>query len=174
MNKLTYASIYCLLIILTYSTKVGAVEIGFRNIKIGMTRTEVVSLAFPEMKSCSGSICSYRTTIRDAIVHVNCYFKDDELYMIRIEFEPDNYPEIRKALVDKYGTPKEVRTKKLTNLMGVSVDSEMLAWWEQKSAYISIDQYGDTISKGLVLIVGEKFRKDFDKHLDEKKMGPGF
>lgn len=146
--------------------------IGFRDLIIGRDRVDLISNSKERLVECNGDVCEYEASIKGADVSIFCFIKDEKLYFIRVEFDPFNYPEIKRAMMEKWGKPKSVTKQKLTNLFGVSALSEKILWYPV-DGIVTLCQYED-LTKGTAVIGGTEFISNYNSYRAAKKHGEGF
>lgn len=161
-----------LVLALFFATQSGAGELGFRDMKLGMDKTELIANCKETLEECRGNVCEYSSTIRGASVVVFCKFKNDKLNSIKISFSPSDYSDIKNALKERWGKPKVAAKETMSNLFGVKVKGENLLW-NLKEGKIFASQY-ENMTKGIILIASNEMLEEFRVYQMERKYGEGF
>lgn len=148
-------------------------DIGFKNIKIGMTEKnlqEVVNnnLFCNEVKGSRGCLTTreHKYTIvgikNNFPIHIS--LKDDKVKLIRIKSNYINFKRIVSAYKSKYGKPSFEKTKILQNRMGATFKSKEIEWI-LKDGKILIKERARKYDEMAIYIIS----KDFDKVSKKEK-----
>lgn len=155
-----------------FPSLVFAGSLGFRDIKMGMTKDELHK--FVDASNCmpdsQGSFCTDKAKINDVNVDVYYSMNDKEvLDLIWLSFYNHFYDELKDALTEKYGRKYKCSQSVVQNRMGAKFMNEYCEW-ELKKGIVYIDKYGLDIEKGTIAI------KDYSyfKRIKKKKQGKGF
>ena len=151
----------------------SAFAFDFKGIEIG-SKVEVEAVEKTLSTEChDGStgwdvVCIGKTTIigNDADIFVTLD-RDHVVQSISLTFAPNNFDEISKALIKKYGKTKTNKSK-LSNAMGANFQQvDML--WKSNSGVMSLIKYKGNISKSGLTIVSFEELVRRTKQLEKDK-----
>ncbi len=172
-----HSIILAVIIVLVVNPCIAA-ELGFRDIRLGMTKEKVVEkLAnYSEVSvdyEKNGEIEYFASDFKGAYVKIYPNFVDNKLLSLKVEFDSPESSRVFSALIAKYGKPTHQKTVKKQNIMGAKIACS-IATWKLKEGDIDFSEVGAEVDHGYATITsnaGLKILHDIEK---EKLKMPGF
>lgn len=158
---------------------VWAESLDYRGIKLDTSKESVISTLNDRSlwAECTDHdpCCTTHEKIKNIDVQIRYCFDPDKKVLdhIYMTFDPDDYTNLRDALIEKYGKTKGIIKSLKQNRMGASFADES-AIWTFKSGDIAISKYGSTIDSGYILFAGKGYNDRMKKRKKADKAAPGF
>ena len=90
------------------------------------------------------------------------YFYSNSLGSVRITFDSDEFDDVNRALMKKYGQPTTAETTVLGNAMGAKFVNETNTW-KRKGGKLSINKFAGEISESSVDISSTDYSAEYAK-----------
>jgi hypothetical protein len=146
----------------TFSIAASANGEEFKGIQLGATEMDVARIHGGRFEckrsdddTMGQTVCGFRSptahmTIGGApITSISLGYFDKRLGRVSIAVDEAEFPQLRQAMIDKYGVPQDVSTSTLVTRAGVSLANESLTWM-QPNHRITLLRYAGSIDRTLV------------------------
>lgn len=95
------------------------------------------------------------------VTSLKAHFYDGKVGAFDMKISPDDYADIRDAVAERYGKPKEFLSK-VTNAMGATFDQRQ-AIWALPNGSIRIERYTDKLTEGTVQVQSHVYTAEFER-----------
>lgn len=148
--------------------------LSFRDIKMGMTKDEVQSKI--QQYDCFEKCCASEEDIKGKKVEIRYCFTENEglLDHIFMNFAPGDYEDLKEALIEKFGKPKDIIERRVQNKMGAIFKNESVFWNFKRGDTVAISRYGSSIDKGFIVFASKEFNDKYEAKNKKAKTSPGF
>lgn len=162
-------------LLLSFSTS-WAEPLEFRGIKMGVSKTEVLSQKNIRLNDCFSDCCHIYEPIKNIDVKVfYCFTEEKELLdHIIMYFNPDDYPTLKQALIGKYGKTPKIIKRAVQNRMGAGFQGEVAVWNFKSGDSILITKYGNTLEEGVIMFESKEYNQAQKEKEKKDKAAPGF
>jgi hypothetical protein len=177
-NNMKIHSIILVVMVILFVKPCIAAELGFRDIKLGMSKEKVVeklanySEVSADYKN-NGEIEYFASDVKGVNVKIYPSFVDNKLVSLKVEFDTPESSRVYSALVTKYGKPTLQKTVKKQNHMGAKITCS-IATWNLKEGVIDFSEVGSEVDHGYAIITSKTGLKILRNAEKEKQKLPGF
>jgi hypothetical protein len=152
----------------------NAEELGFKDVKLGMTEKELKDIGGVGCMGSSGNskqTCftqKYSTVAGVSVIQpVFAIFYSDTVDYIFLRSDTSNFDRVVSAYKMKYGEPSSKSTKLLQNRMGANFESEEYIWNFDNGNILKIEERAGEIDKMRISFISPNTYEKMDKAKSE-------
>ena len=153
------------------STQNTPVELGYKQIKLGMTSEEINALSGLHFHKCDASVCiedSFGNTLGGSVLNrpVLIMMKENKAGAIYLESDSKNFSQISLAYITKYGEPTEKIDGVVQNRMGAEFSNKKYTW-KNSDGFITLQERSKTVDKMSIKIISNSYLQSSAKDLEK-------